>query len=624
MKKRLFAILGLVLAFVMGLSASGCNLVTTNSKADLAQVVATVQISEDAPKTEIKKQEMIMAYINYGYYTYTDYTQEQIYSSIISNLVNSAALVQSAMQEFDKGESPFEDVYKNANITDKWNPERYLSTQNVTENGEVVKLSAAKEVEYQAIKYMNDFIEGYKEADEEGVSDTMTQSTRTAPENAENEDTLTPQKKLDYIEKGIDVGANDSKTREAYVKVLKILKNNELLGDDYNGDIKKSDYYKNIVKSFQESEIIDIYENCINAAERSKITFADLEANYSEMYNEQKDYTASEFASAVSDATYDNPLVYFQNGGYGYVYNLLLGVNDMQSAQISALTGSKAEKSEARRAILEGVTVKDLRSSWILAGYDFDLDSKKFTGDYTLTEAAASLPFEGTVERVKEKDEEKGTNAEYRVKATEKGLEEFVTFMDAYLGVNGTAGTGDIYRTYKGDTAAAQFEERVCELLFAYSTDPGSLNTYKGYVISPSVLGEETYVQEFADAGRELISSDKEYNYTMVATDYGYHVMFYIKALNAGDYATLKDYLDSLDSTRGGFATWEEYYADMLENWDDEDADTDFYLYKLQSLYADNTVSAKLSLKESGIIEALRKDDSKIKIYTERYEDLLG
>ena len=610
----------------MCFSVAGCKLVTTNNEADLAQTVATVQISEDAPKDEIKKQEMIMAYLNYGYYAYSGYSTDVVYKTIIKNLVNSRILVQNALMEFDKGEAPFDSVYVNTAITDKWNPERYLTNTDQTEGGEVVKLSDVHEIEYETIKHMNEFVKGYMEPEETYAPDTLTAQARPVPTNAKNDEKVTPQEKLDYIAKGIDTGATNAKIRDSYVTVLKVLENNNLLGKDYDGDIKNSDYYKNVLKSYQESKLIEKYENCLKDQTRKSITFADLEANYLEMYEKQTEYTAKELSEAMSSATYDNPMVYLPGEGYGYVYNLLLGANDKQAEQITALTGSDAEKIAERRAILDGLTVKDLRSSWILSGYDFDVNTKKFTGDYAFLED--SLAFNGTVELVKEKDEDKGTNAEYRVSANEMKLNEFVAYMNNYLfGAEdlGTTGEGAVYKKYSTDTAEENFEDRVNELLFAYSTDPGSLNTYKGYVIEPSVLGAETYVKEFADAGRELITSTSKYSYQIVGTNYGYHIMFYVKGVGADfSYPTLEDYLSSLDSDKGGFSSWQEYYDNMIANWNDEDIDSDFYLYKLQNLYADKMVTSSLSDTESKLIENYRKDSNKVKIYNERFADLLA
>ena len=88
MKKRLIAIISSIMALIMCFSVAGCKLVTTNNEADLAQTVATVQISEDAPKDEIKKQEMIMAYLNYGYYAYSGYSTDVVYKTIIKNSVS--------------------------------------------------------------------------------------------------------------------------------------------------------------------------------------------------------------------------------------------------------------------------------------------------------------------------------------------------------------------------------------------------------------------------------------------------------------------------------------------------------------------------------------------------------
>lgn len=104
------------------------------------------------------------------------------------------------------------------------------------------------------------------------------------------------------------------------------------------------------------------------------------------MYNAQKNYTVSEYETALSGWSASSPVVYNAYGGYGYVYNLLIGVNAAQNAEISALKEesnlSTAEYRAKRAEILSRVEAKDLRSTWITAGYDFDYDSKKFTHDY--------------------------------------------------------------------------------------------------------------------------------------------------------------------------------------------------------------------------------------------------
>ena len=634
MKKRIVTIVSLIIALIMGLGImGGCNLVTTNDERDLDQVVATVKLIEgDTFKAEeIKKKEMIMAYLNYGYYTYQGYSQEVVFTKIMENLVNARILVQNAMLSFESGVDPFDTVYRNGEIA-PYNVARYLTKADVYDGTTLVKLSDVNEVEYNTIKSVNDFISSYVEAEEQGVSDTITLTTRTAPKNAQVDTKVSAKEKQDYIAKGIDKGDNDAKRRTAYLKFIDLLKTNQLLGDDFKGDIKQSVYYKNSVKTQQENKLIEKYENCIKGAERSKITYEMLKANYEEMYKAQQDKysaSASDFSSALSSATAENPIVYSPYSGYGYVYNLLLGASTEQAAQVAALKDTPEVKKVKRAQIYEGITVKDLRASWILAGYDFDIDTKCFTGDYTLTESANSLAFQGEVVKVKDKDEEKGTPAEYRVTEKEMGINEFISFMENY--VYGGAQTGsavanaDIKKKCEISSAPSDYDERIQELLFAFSTDQGSLNTYKGYVVSPVPAPgvNETYVQEFADAGRELLTMGKN-SYIMVATDYGYHVMFYSTVLeqNTG-YATLEEYLDSLDSTRGGFASWEEYYNDMIKNWNEEDADTDFYLYTLQKLYSEKMETSILSEVESKVIEDNKTNSSKVVIYKDRYENLI-
>ncbi len=634
MKKRIVTIVSLLIALIMGLGImGGCNLVTTNNERDLNQVVATVKVIDDDnfKAEEIKKREMIMAYLNYGYYTYQGYSQEVVFTNLINNLVESRIMVQNAMLSFESGVAPFENVYKNGAI-EKYNVERYLTKDDVYEGDTLVALSDVNEIEYKAIKNMNDFISSYVEKEEAGVGDTLTIETRTAPTNASVDTEVSAQEKKDYIAKGIDKGDNDAKRRTAYLKFIELLKNNELLGDEYEDDIKQTVYYKNTVKNQQESKLIEKYENCIKDAERSKVTFETLKENYQEMYEAQQEKynaSASDFSSALSSATADNPIVYSPYSGYGYVYNLLLGASDEQTAQVSALTDTPEVRKTKRAQIFEGITVKDLRGSWILSGYDFDMDTKCFTGDYTLTESAYSLPFQGEVIKVKDKNDEEGTSAEYRIKENEMGINEFITFMENYVYGSEQIGMStnnvDVKKKCEISSAPDDYDERIQELLFAFSTDPGSLNTYKGYVISPVPApgASETYVQEFADAGRELLTMGKN-SYIMVATDYGYHVMFYSSVLeqNSG-YPTLEEYLDSLDSTRGGFASWSEYYDNMIASWNDKDADTDFYLYTLQTLYSGKMEESILSEIESSVIEKNKSDSSKVVIYKDRYQNLL-
>ena len=60
MKKFWKTLASAALAAVMGVSAFGCNLIETDLERDMSQVVATVQISEDAPVENIYKRRLFL------------------------------------------------------------------------------------------------------------------------------------------------------------------------------------------------------------------------------------------------------------------------------------------------------------------------------------------------------------------------------------------------------------------------------------------------------------------------------------------------------------------------------------------------------------------------------------
>lgn len=619
MKKKLAMIIATILSVLMCFSVlAGCNIVTINNEKDMTQVVAEVDILNGAKVKQIKKRDMIVAYLNYGYYyAYSGYTQAQVFDMIIENLVGTEIMLQYIMNEYESSGK-----VANSNKA-KYTAARYLGGDDLID------------AEYDAISSVNALIDGYVDEDPT-YQDAYSEKVRAIPSGAVNdEEEKTPQQKQDYIDEGIfDVGVGEER-HKAYNKVIRYLKNNGVLGN-YKSDIKETTYYNDLLVSYQETKLLEVYSEEYTDNYRKNVNYASLENKYAEMYSAQKNnsITASKYEEALSGATVEKPVVYSPFGGYGYVYNLLLGVSETQSADIEALKKditNKQQFAEARRSVLEATVVKDLRSSWILSGYDYDFDTNAFTGDYTFTSSENSLKFEGKVNRVKEKTEDE--KAVYNIESVRSfGLDEFVAYMDNYLygktsdEMNAfvqTSSDVSTYRKVKVGNVAKEYSEKINELLFAYSTDDGSLNTYKGYVISPEKdLGlSEKWVKEFADAGRELLEMGGN-SYIIVASDYGYHVMFYSSIVSAdAKYATLNEYLDSLGMEKpDGVTTWAEYLEHIVNNWEDFE-DSDFYLYNFANLYmgADNAYAEH----ETEIVDSYRYS-GKVKVYEERFKDLLG
>ena len=219
--------------------------------------------------------------------------------------------------------------------------------------------------------------------------------------------------------------------------------------------------------------------------------------------------------------------------------------------------------------------------------------------------------------------------------------------MDNYL--YGSAQTDAVvngyYKAVKNNAKPNYYDEKVKDLLFAFSTDDGSLSsTYKGYLVKPEadVTGTETYVKEFAEGARLVTNETEGFgagSYVIVDTDFGFHIIFNSETITANSgYATLTAYLDSLNVEKKigdtTYTTWADYYGAMLENIEDVAKDnSDFYLYTFQQAYVNNILSTRLSQKKAQIINTfkVKNSDGKyedfsttyVKKYTDRYSEYL-
>lgn len=620
MKKKLITIISFIMSLFMSVMfISGCNLVTTDSERDMNRVVATISIDKEV-KDEILKKDLVMAYLNYGYIysQYYGYTQEKTFNLIIDNLINTKILVQNAMSEFDGGVYPFDEAVADSSKA-QWNYERYLTEDEKTE------------AKYETLKSINDLIESYANTDKKDLKgDTVSETVRTVPTGATNKSTdpKTVSEKKEYLKKGFKLD-----NRDAVNDVVELFKTNNILGSKYDGNLENTEYYDSLLKNNYESKILNKYESLITYEARQRITFGKLEQSFVAKLNEQKEFNATEFAQALANASNSEPILYSAFGTYGYVYNLLLGASDAQKEEIEGIDKANktdAEITQARRDILDKTIVKDLRSTWIQSGYDFD--GEKFTGDYTFVkDAKYSLPFQGVVKDITPIGEEV---KKYGVESvTNFSLDGFIEMMHKYVYDTNSfdvssikTESGDIYAEFDG-AASSEYDAKINELLFAFSTDDGSLNTYKGYVIKPAVDGsnQEEYVKTFADAGRKLLEKG-ENSYIIVASDYGYHVMFYSEVFTEDTtlYTDLVEYLNAnFDLDTGKYATWRDYYKDMLENYDTWEDDGNYLYLLFNSLYS-NSISNALNAKENEVINNALYDYKYVTKYEKVYADLLG
>lgn len=621
MKRKFVAFMALVMSVLFMLTGlSGCNLITKDIDRDMNQVVAEISIA-DGVRDEITKRELILAYMNYGS-SYTEdshnHSQGETFEMILESLIKNKIILQSAMQSFDSGKAPFEDAVVNSDIA-KWNKQRYITEDQIVE------------ATYNTRKMINNLLDSYDESKVDlGKSDSLTEDVRTIPTGATNYvKELTVEEMKEYNAKPFDISSSKER-RNAFNSTVALLKSNGLLGESYKkGQLETTAYYTSVLQSEFDSFIVTKFENLINKQSRSAFTFEQLEKAFVEKVDTQKEWNNEDFVSALSSASAGEPILYSGFGTYGYVYNLLLGADDNITAEIGKIdtTLSDSDKAKERKELLEGTVVKDLRSSWILSGYDFD--GTKFTGDYTFTKPESSLEFKGTTKVVSTDADDKKVYSVESLK--EFNLQEFIKMMEEY--VYGSEQTGvalpeneyNIYKKVNSDANVEEYNEKINELLFAFSTDAGSLNTYKGYVIKPTVdFGDEEYVETFANAGRELLTMGKT-SYIMVASDYGYHVMFFSEVFKP-DYSVADNLVDYLNILAGETKTreaWIEEFNAMVDGFEDYE-DNESYLYLLMNSISSSAVSINLTKIENDLINTSLYENNCVTTYKSRYSDLLG
>lgn len=137
----------------------------------------------------------------------------------------------------------------------------------------------------------------------------------------------------------------------------------------------------------------------------------------------------------------------------------------------------------------------------------------------------------------------------------------------------------------------------VNELMFAYSTDTGCLNSYLGYSIAAKEEAT-SYVAEFEYAAQQAINDGAGVgNYYVVATDYGWHIIYVSFVYTGGEVYGGFDYNER--NTEGTFS----YY---------------FYQSKKSS-----TVTEYGNNKET-MIRYNANNDTVVTLHKDRYEDLLN
>ena len=693
----------LALGMALTVGATGCDFVVTDNEKDLAQTVATVNITERLKQdktyknsvddlsaiignlsADITKRDLIAYFMSTGY-QYVEsygYTYEDTFNMLLDNLISSEIMVQYAVAYyFKQGEEDGSITGKKcqeyiaselAKVSNKKEKELlkahpevltlkyFLTDGGKNENDATEEYNPLEEYErtvYSLKKSINNSLDSmeanYVKADEEEHDH---EEARTLPTNVGTQ-------KSDYYtnDYGVYTGRNtvdscgeyeaiDGSTtatrRKAYNNFLANLKGYNLISTakgavEDTKDVTLLDYYYVELGSALGSALInkyfeDLQDSVINSLDETYVT-----KKYDEMLaKQQRNYEGdtSAFDSALGSVS-DTSFVLYGLEDFGFVYNILIPFSDVQNMQYSEAQGmgiTQTQQFNVRRDLLAEVEGEDLRSSWISKhdhanysyqkdgddNYYFFKDNMQTPDKYeSLKHYAGLIPYNGTV--VEEDDEYKCTSNKVSVEDVLGELDKYLDkISDGRLSFEGDYDSryekGDDYYDekenvdysnfvyYKGNvkvngvamkdtqinpsdyhkegTDLYNMVSVVNELMFAYSTDTGCLNSYMGYSISPY---STNYMPEFEFAAQEAVK-DGVGTVIVAPTDYGWHIIITsAKYLGGNVYSgynhderevegTFSYYFyESLKSSAASsYAS--EVQANVLKEYDNEDSVTRF------------------------------------------------
>ncbi len=359
------------------------------------------------------------------------------------------------------------------------------------------------------------------------------------------------------FEKYIENFKFDTKERKkALNNVIKDLKKSGFISTSEANDLSKNRpaNAKEVLEiSFFKQSLVDAYENAL--VSKLELAIENQEekylANDDNLYNEYKllfesqkatfdnDYTAYETAlESASESSFVvyNP-TYKDNSGnvlqYGYISNLLIGFNSAQEAALEAFEEKIIGEKDAFRAeLLKGLVAKDQRATWVLSNYGkYNEGVFTFGEDYCKTDALKN--YNGILSGAKdyiehdEYDEEQTKYTFKAVEATEMSFDKFYKdVVQQIMGFN-DARNGKLENVEEENLISKTITKDVMtkyrDIIYAYSTDSGSLAENYGYLYSP-LTSKNKYVTEYAQAAKRLVAQGVG-AYEVVATKFGYHIM---------------------------------------------------------------------------------------------------
>ncbi|MBR1868231.1 MAG: hypothetical protein IJ800_06635, partial [Clostridia bacterium] len=496
------------------------------------------------------------------------------------------------------------------------------------------------------IDSINSLIESFADDDDDETTEfeNISYSARTVPTMSEEEEEETEddiQKKVEeykknYIKLG-GTGAANFEKAIARLKEMGVVDSSEKNYSTKDADsILAVSYFRNMIKSAIESEIVRLYEDGLKkTASINYVTETDAARKdevFNALWNRYVDLQRSQQATYegnikdfetqlgnVSDTTF---VVYDSEVGYTYVSHLVVRFDEQQTELVSA----EQEKADATDSsvqayvdeLVKEIAVKDLRATWVQSGYGtYDGESFTFSKDYVYDTEGPLATYNGNIKSVttyvdKDEDDNDQLHLQFHgVTPNEIGYDDFAALAGSVIGGENTVlslGTVGKIAGYADDakkinkTDFNKFED----LKFAFSDDEGNFNNYIGYLYSP-ITSSKKYVSAFTKACKEVSEAGVGAYQMFASKEYGLHVV-----------------LCTAKATYGVYDISDEGKAEFRRDLDEENKDSVAYLFMQANidLVTDNYISDVAQ----GFIYSYTAEDSKqlaVTKYASVYSDLI-
>ncbi len=470
------------LSLVAALSCSilaGCKLVSTDTDADMKQVIAQVDISqgddfkeggeyaeyaETITSVDIIKRELINGFLSYGYqYVQQGQTYSATFQAIKDSLVARNTLLQYAMvQMFESPDNTKNKEDYNQLMSQEYDSEldkQIAGVKYFLDEDEILR------AEYTLKRTINTTLDSQEQTIIQAEHGTHMESVRTLPTGVDTQDE-------DFYDVSYQIytgknllancgtyeaveGSTPATRKRAYNVFIAGLIANDLVEEGENvSKLEDLKYYQEQTLVAYQDALMQKQTEMFEAQAEATVTEDYAITKYLSTLEDQKESFAnaiSDFDTALSEVSDTSFLLAAPALGYGFAINILLPFSDTQNNLYTAYSNghNEGENFVYRASLLKNLKATDQRESWFNGEVDYAYEKTAGSGEWyffenntkqvasgeikqyeTLKNYAGSYPFNGTATKRAETEHDE---YRYEVKANEITIDDFIQIFEGQM-----------------------------------------------------------------------------------------------------------------------------------------------------------------------------------------------